>query len=74
VPRQTTRANPRGLTEREWGIARLLALGLSNAEIADRLVVSPRTLGHHVSAVLAKLDVRRRAEVAAAVGEFDAPI
>ena len=41
-------------------------LGLSNAEIADRLVVSPNTVGHHASAVLAKLDVRRRAEVAAA--------
>ena len=68
-PRPTTRANPRGLTEREWEIARLLALGLSNAEIADRLVVSPKTVGHHVSAVLAKLAVRRRAEVAAAISE-----
>jgi DNA-binding NarL/FixJ family response regulator len=36
-------------------------LGLSNAEITDRLVVSPKIVGHHVSAVLAKLDVRRRA-------------
>jgi ATP/maltotriose-dependent transcriptional regulator MalT len=68
-PRPTTRANPGGLTEREWEIARLLALGLSNPEIADRLVVSPKTVGHHVSAVLAKLGVRRRAEVAAALGE-----
>jgi DNA-binding NarL/FixJ family response regulator/tetratricopeptide (TPR) repeat protein len=73
-PRPTTRSNPRGLTEREWEIARLLALGLSNAEIADRLVVSPKTVGHHVSAVLAKLAVRRRAEVAAAIGEVGAPI
>jgi ATP/maltotriose-dependent transcriptional regulator MalT len=73
-PRPTTRANPRGLTEREWEIARLLALGLSNAEIADRLVVSSKTVGHHVSAVLAKLDVRRRAEVAAAMSEVGAPI
>jgi DNA-binding CsgD family transcriptional regulator/tetratricopeptide (TPR) repeat protein len=73
-PRPTTRANPRGLTEREWEIARLLALGLSNAEIADRLVVSPKTVGHHVSAVLAKLTVRRRAEVAAAMTEVGAPI
>jgi DNA-binding CsgD family transcriptional regulator len=68
-PRPTTRSNPHGLTEREWEIARLLALGLSNAEIADRLVVSPKTVGHHVSAVLGKLGVRRRAEVAAAIGE-----
>ena len=73
-PRPTTRSNPRGLTEREWEIARLLALGLSNAEIADRLVVSPKTVGHHVSAVLAKLAVRRRAEVAAAMSEVGAPI
>jgi DNA-binding CsgD family transcriptional regulator/tetratricopeptide (TPR) repeat protein len=73
-PRPTTRANPRGLTERESEIARLLALGLSNAEIADRLVVSPKTVGHHVSAVLAKLAVRRRAEVAAAMSEVGAPI
>jgi DNA-binding CsgD family transcriptional regulator/tetratricopeptide (TPR) repeat protein len=73
-PRPTTRTNPRGLTEREWEIAGLLALGLSNAEIADRLVVSPKTVGHHVSAVLAKLSVRRRAEVAAAISEVGAPI
>lgn len=73
-PRATTRSNPGGLTEREWEIAGLLALGLSNAEIADRLVVSPKTVGHHVSAVLAKLAVRRRAEVAAAMSEVSAPI
>jgi ATP/maltotriose-dependent transcriptional regulator MalT len=73
-PRPTTRSNPRGLTEREWEIAGLLAQGLSNAEIADRLVVSPKTVGHHVSAVLAKLGVRRRAEVAAALSEVSAPI
>jgi DNA-binding NarL/FixJ family response regulator len=73
-PRPTTRANPRGLTEREWEIAGLLAQGLSNAEIADRLVLSPKTVGHHVSAVLGKLAVRRRAEVAAAMNEVGAPI
>jgi DNA-binding NarL/FixJ family response regulator len=37
-------------------------------------VVSPKTVGHHVSAVLAKLSVRRRAEVAAAMSEVGAPI
>ena len=73
-PRPSTRSNPRGLTEREQEIALLLAQGLSNAEIADRLVVSPKTVGHHVSAVLAKLAIRRRAEVAAAISEVDSPI
>lgn len=72
-PRPSTKSNPHGLTEREWEIARLLAVGLSNAEIADQLVVSPKTVGHHVSAVLAKLAVRRRAEVAAAMGAIGAP-
>jgi len=64
---RTIGVRPRGPTqsEREWEIARRLAQRRSNAEIADRLVVSPKTVGHHVSAVLAKLDVRRRAEVAA---------
>jgi len=47
--------------------------GLSNAEIADRLVVSPKTVGHHVSAVLAELDLRRMAEVAAAIRDVGAP-
>jgi DNA-binding CsgD family transcriptional regulator len=73
-PRPSTRSNPRGLTEREVEIARLLALGLSNAEIADRLFLSPKTVGHHVSAVLGKLRVRRRGEVAAAINEAGAPI
>jgi DNA-binding NarL/FixJ family response regulator len=40
----------------------LLAEGLHNAEIAERLSTSPRTVEHHVSAVLAKLDARSRAE------------
>jgi len=64
-PRLSTSANAAGLTEREAEIAELLATGLSNHEIADRLVLSNKTVGHHVSAILGKLGVRRRAEVAA---------
>jgi DNA-binding NarL/FixJ family response regulator len=45
-------------------VLRLLAEGLTNAEIAERLVVSPRTAEHHVSAVLTKLGVTSRREAA----------
>jgi DNA-binding CsgD family transcriptional regulator len=65
-PRAATRSNPAGLTARELEVVELLAQGLPNAEIADRLVVSPKTVDHHVSAVLAKLEARSRAEAVAA--------
>jgi DNA-binding CsgD family transcriptional regulator len=63
-PVPTTRANPGGLTERQLDVLALLAEGLTNGEIAARLVVSPRTVDHHVSAVLAKLGVTTRREAA----------
>ena len=64
-PRATTSANPAGLTPRELQILPLLADGLTNAEIARRLVRSEKTVDHHISAILRKLDVRSRGEAAA---------
>lgn len=59
------RQNPFGLTTRELGVLAHLAEGRRNAEIASRLFVSEKTIDHHVSAILAKLDVRSRGEAAA---------
>ncbi|HEX6673768.1 MAG TPA: AAA family ATPase [Actinomycetes bacterium] len=64
-PVGATRENPAGLTERQLQVLRLLGNGLTNAEIADRLVVSTRTVDSHVAAVLAKLGVGTRREAAA---------
>ena len=61
-PRPSTRENPSGLTSRQMEVLGLMVDGLGNAEIAERLFVSPRTAEHHVSAILAKLDARTRAE------------
>ena len=68
VPRRraaSTRANPAGLTDRQLDVHALLAEGLTNAEIADRLVLSVRTVDSHVAAILDKLGVRTRREAAA---------
>jgi DNA-binding CsgD family transcriptional regulator len=62
--RSSTRIDPDGLTLREREIAALLVASLSDREIARRLFISPKTVGHHVSAILAKLDVATRADVA----------
>lgn len=61
-PRPATRGNPAGLTEREVEILSLVAKGWSNARIAERLSRSPRTVEHHLEAILAKLDVGSRGE------------
>jgi DNA-binding CsgD family transcriptional regulator len=68
-PRSSTRENPAGLTSREVQVLTLLVRGHTNTELAHRLHVSTRTVDHHVSAILEKLEVRSRTEaVAAAFG------
>ena len=59
-PRSATRADRFGLTPREREVLALLSDGSTNAEIAARLVISEKTVGHHVSAVLAKMGVGSR--------------
>ena len=75
-PQPGTLINPAGLTDRQLEILRLVATGLSNAEIAQQMVLSPRTVDHHVSAILGKLGVptRRDAAVwAARLGDEPSP-
>jgi DNA-binding CsgD family transcriptional regulator len=64
-PRDSTRNNPFGLTDRQVEILSLLVEGSSNAQIAALLHITPKTADHHVSAVLAKLDVHSRQAAAA---------
>jgi DNA-binding CsgD family transcriptional regulator/tetratricopeptide (TPR) repeat protein len=65
-PTRATAANPAGLTGRQVEVLGLLAEGLTDAEIAGRLSLSTKTVGHHVSALLAKLGVGSRRQAAAA--------
>jgi DNA-binding NarL/FixJ family response regulator len=60
-PRKATR-NPAQLTARELEVLGLVAQGLANREIAQRLFLSEKTVARHVSAILRKLDVRTRAQ------------
>jgi DNA-binding CsgD family transcriptional regulator len=64
-PRAERRANAFGLTVRETEVLALLVDGLSNAEVAERLFVSEKTVGHHVSAVLHKLGEPSRSRAVA---------
>lgn len=59
-PRSATRAHPLGLTRREREVLDLICDGHTNAQIAARLFISAKTVDHHVSAVLAKLDAPSR--------------
>ncbi|HZM37791.1 MAG TPA: LuxR C-terminal-related transcriptional regulator [Acidimicrobiales bacterium] len=60
-----TPSGPDALTPREREVARLLAEGLSNSQLAERLYISPRTAAVHVSNILSKLGMSSRTEVAA---------
>ena len=60
--RAATRANPANLTPREVEVLALVALGLHNSEIAGRLFLAEKTVGHHVSAILRKLGVSNRVQ------------
>lgn len=60
--RQTTRSNPAQLTTRELDILQLLHQNLQNKEIATRLFISAKTVDHHISSILLKLDVNSRAK------------
>ncbi len=71
-PSAATRRNPGGLTNRQVDVAELLADGLTNAEMAERLYLSVRTVDAHVSAVLAKLGVSRRNDIAKIVRSWSA--
>jgi DNA-binding NarL/FixJ family response regulator len=68
--RASTRSNIANLTRRELEVVRLLAEGLRNAEIAERLFLSPKTVDHHVSAALTKLGVHTRGEAAREAGRL----
>jgi len=72
APATVSKEAPGGLTRREREIAGLLAEGLTNKEIAARLVISQRTAETHVDHILSKLGMTSRAQVASWVAEHQA--
>jgi DNA-binding CsgD family transcriptional regulator len=72
-PARSTRENPAGLTNRQVEVLELIAGGLSNAEIADQLFISKKTVEHHVSAIFTKLGVGSREEAVAATSTDQEP-
>jgi DNA-binding NarL/FixJ family response regulator len=66
-PRRSALSGPGALTPAEHRVAELAARGLGNRAIAERLYVTPRTVETHLTHAFAKLDIRSRAELAAAL-------
>lgn len=64
-PLPATRGNPANLTARELEVLALVADGLRNRQIAERLFISEKTVNHHVSAILGKLGVGSRGQASA---------
>ncbi len=69
-PRQSTKENPAGLTTRQLDVLNLVTNGLPNSEIANKLFISPKTVDHHISAILSKLGVHSRTQAVAAASEL----
>lgn len=69
-PRPSTQRHPAGLTNRQQQVLELLVDELTNAEIAARLFVAPKTVEHHVSAILSKLGAASRTEAAALAADL----
>jgi DNA-binding NarL/FixJ family response regulator len=63
-PRPATRRNPANLTSRQLEVLTLVSQGLRNAEIAERLFISPSTAKVHVQHILRKLGVKTRLQAA----------
>ena len=64
------RTYPAGLTAREVEVLRLIAAGLSNAEAAAELSISPRTVGQHLPSVYGKFGVSSRAAASRMAAEY----
>jgi DNA-binding NarL/FixJ family response regulator len=69
-PRTASRANPAGLSLRELEVLELVAIGLRNGQIAERLFLSAKTVDHHVGSILRKLGVSSRTEAASVAGDI----
>ncbi len=61
APPMKSPTSPAGLTAREVEVLRLLAQGLTDAHIAEQLVISPRTVNNHLTSIYSKIQVSSRA-------------